>query len=109
MKSQEISLWKLQNEGYGATSLLPRCQDADGIWLHQKQYILSMLQKFGLMDAKPVSTPADHNVRLVKDDNISRKLEDKATYQSMVGSLLYAAMATRPDIAQALKILCSTH
>ena len=39
-------------------------QNADGIWLHQKQYILSLLQKFGLMDAKPASTPADSNVRL---------------------------------------------
>ncbi len=32
-------------------------QNVDGIWLHQKQYILSMLQKFGLIDAKPASTP----------------------------------------------------
>ena len=40
-------------------------QNADGIWLHQKQY-----KKFGLMDAKPVSTPADSNVRLMKDDGV---------------------------------------
>ncbi len=77
-------------------------QSEDCIWLHQKQYILSMLQKFGLMDAKSVSTPADQNVKLVKDDGVSKKLEDKAHYQSMVGSLLYAAMSTRPDIAHAV-------
>ena len=77
-------------------------QNAGGIWLHQKQYILSMLLRFGLVDAKPASTPADPNVRLVKDDGVSKQLEDKALYQSMVGSLLYAAMATRPDIAQAV-------
>ena len=69
-------------------------QNAEGIWLHQKQYILSMLQKFGLMDAKPVSSPADLNVKLVKDDSVSKQLKDKAQFQSMVGSLLYAAMAT---------------
>ena len=54
------------------------------------------------MDAKPASTPADPNVRLVKGDDVSKQLKDKALYQSMVGSLLYAAMATRLDIAQAV-------
>ena len=48
-------------------------QNADGIWLHQKQYILSMLQKFGLIDAKPVSTPADQYVKLIKDDGVSKR------------------------------------
>lgn len=77
-------------------------QNAGGIWLHQKQYIVSMLRKFGLMDAKPVSTPADHNVRLAKNDGNSKSLQNNKLYQSMVGSLLYCAMATRPDIAQAV-------
>jgi hypothetical protein len=77
-------------------------QSSDGMWLHQKQYVLSMLRKFGLTDAKPASTPANSNVTLVKEDGNSKRLEDKALYQSMVGSLLYAAMATRPDIAQAV-------
>jgi len=30
---------------------------------------------------------------------------DSSTYQSMVGNLLYAAMATRPDIAQAVSVV----
>ena len=38
---------------------------------------------------------------MVKDDGVSRKV-DRLNYQSMVGSLLYAAVATRPDIAQAV-------
>ncbi len=57
-------------------------QNADGIWLHQKQYnILSLLQKYGLMDAKPVSTPADLNVKLVKSDGVSKEVTDKPLYQ----------------------------
>ena len=38
----------------------------------------------------------------MKDDGVSKQLKDKARYQSMVGSLLYAALATRPDIALAV-------
>ena len=45
-------------------------------------------------------TPADTNVKLVKDDGSNPV--DLVKYQSMVGSLLYAAVATRPDIAQAV-------
>ena len=71
------------------------------VWLHQKQYITLMLGKFGLTDVNTVSTPADCNVKLVKDDHVS-KSTDQVEYQSMVGSLLYIAMGTRPDIAQAV-------
>ena len=71
------------------------------VWMHQKQYILKMLEKFGQEDAKVVATPSDVNVKLSKDDGLSKPV-DQTEYQSMVGSLLYAAMGTRPDIAQAV-------
>ena len=35
----------------------------ESIELHQKQYIEKMLKKYQLEDGKPVSTPADPNVR----------------------------------------------
>jgi len=61
-----------------------------------------MLRKLDLMEAKLVPTPADPNVKLVKDDGVSKQLENNSSYQLMVGSLLYAATATQPDIAQAV-------
>ena len=69
--------------------------------LHQRQYIFAMFEKYGLSQAKTVSTPADVNVKLTKDDGVSKSI-DAVKYQSMVGSLLYASTATRPDIAQAV-------
>ena len=74
------------------------------IWLHQKQYILNMLKRYGLTEAKTISTPADVSVKLVKDDSVSKGV-DPIAYQSMVGSLLYAAIATRPDISQAVGVV----
>ena len=38
---------------------------------------------------------------VIKDDGYSKKV-DPVQYQSMVGSLLHAAKATRPDIAHAV-------
>ena len=74
------------------------------VHLHQGQYIEKVLKKFGQTEAKPVSTPADLNVKLQKEDGVSR-LVDAILYQSIVGSLLYAAIATRPNIAQAVGVV----
>ena len=76
-------------------------QCTDMIKLSQKQYIQKLLKRYELTDANPVSTPMDLNVRLVAADGHS-KPTDKVRYQSMVGSLLYVAIATRPDISQAV-------
>ena len=72
--------------------------------LHQGQHIEKMLKKFGQTEAKPVSTSADLNVKLQKEDGVSRPV-DTITYQSIVGSLLYAAITTRPDIPQAVGVV----
>ena len=74
------------------------------IRLNQSRYLLKILEKYGLTEAKTVSTPADPNVKLLKDDGCSKKV-DRIRYQSLVGSLLHAARATRPDIAQAVSVV----
>lgn len=74
------------------------------VFLHQKHYIETILQKYGMNNANPITTPADTNVKLIKDDGVSKPV-NPSTYQSMVGSLLYAAMATRPDIAHAVSVV----
>lgn len=79
-------------------------KDKNCVFLHQKHYIEAVLQKYGMHDANPVATPADANVKLKRDDGVSKPV-NPSTYQSMVGSLLYAAMATRPDIAQAVSVV----
>ena len=41
-----------------------------------------MLEKYGLLDAKSVSTSADPNVKLCEDDEVSKPV-DSVMYQSM--------------------------
>jgi len=57
-----------------------------------------------MSDSKIVSTPTDVNVKLCKDDGFSQP-EDKALYQSLVGSLLYTAIATRLDISYVVGVV----
>ena len=70
--------------------------------------MLNLLLRYRMADTNPVSTPADVNVKLVKEDGVS-KPADRDLYQSLVGSLLYVAVATRPDIAQAVSVVAKIH
>ena len=75
-------------------------QTEDGIHLNQEAYINNLLQKFKLEDAKTVAIPADLNAVLCKNDG--SESVDQKNYQSIIGSLLCAALATRPDIQLAV-------
>ena len=76
-------------------------EERGSLWMDQRQYIQSLLKRYGLSQAKTATTPADINVKLIKNDGVSKPVSP-VNYQSMVGSLLHAAITTRPDIAQAV-------
>ena len=85
--------------GIGVT----RNRKSGTIELLQQAYIDQLLKRFGLQDAKPVSTPLSSGVRLTQDDCpiMDEEKSDMANvpYASLVGALMYAAIGTRPDIA----------
>jgi hypothetical protein len=54
-----------------------------------------MLKKFGMEDAKAISTPMGTNGNL--DSDASGNKVDQKMYQSMIGSLFYVT-ASRPDV-----------
>ncbi|KAG5874030.1 hypothetical protein JTB14_032006 [Gonioctena quinquepunctata] len=56
------------------------------------------------MNCKPTSTPMDCGTRLEKAKPGDSRI-DKELYQSKIGSLLYLAMGTRPDIAHTVNVL----
>lgn len=73
----------------------------DSITLSQSGYIRQMLKRYKMEDAYPVSTPMDLHTDLFngtcKDSPLDEFLQKE--YTSIVGSLMYAALGTRPDIA----------
>ena len=73
------------------------------ISLSQLTYVEAIITRFNFNDLKPSSIPIDPSVPLLKSQSPS-KLEDVAKmknipYREAVGSLMYAAMGMRPDIA----------
>ena len=55
-----------------------------------------VLSHFGYSDYKPVSTPYDASLILRKNKRI---MQDQLRYSQIIGSLMYLASATRPDIS----------
>ena len=78
--------------------------NADGsIKLHQSKYINDMLHNFNMTEANPASTP----MTIGYDDNaISPPVSEDTPYASLVGSLNYASVCTRPDISFSVSVLC---
>jgi transposase InsO family protein len=72
------------------------------IELSQEMYVEQMLRKFNMEQAKATKTPADPNEKLSvamwSEENDAKGVP----YQEVVGSLLYAAQITRPDISFAV-------
>ena len=71
------------------------------ISMSQEGYVKKVAEKFGLQDCKPVNSPADENSKLKKmqDDELFKPC---FPYREIVGSLMYAMVCTRPDIADAV-------
>jgi len=83
---------------------------AGRVELSQRQYVLDILERFGFSSCSPVVTPMIPSLRLSKADALSTDAERaemaNLPYANAVGALLYLAMATRPDIAYGVSVLC---
>ena len=79
------------------------------IALSQRQYIVDMLDRYGLTDCNPVTTPMDPGLRLDASMGASTPQDiafmRTVPYLNAVGTLLYLGLSTRPDIANATSIL----
>ena len=70
-----------------------------GVTLLQTHYVEKVLSRFGFSDCAPAPTPYDPSVLLRKNQRIAR---DQLRYSQIIGSLMYLASATRPDISFAV-------
>jgi hypothetical protein len=74
----------------------------NGITLLQSHYVEKILKRFGYKNSKSSPTPYDPSLILRKNRRIGR---DQLRYSQMIGSFIYLASATRPDISFAVSKL----
>lgn len=75
------------------------------ITLCQKTFIKKILEKFGMENCKPIRTPLDANEKLISPRSLNKEEMEKYPYQSLIGSLMYLSVSTRPDIAYTVSML----
>ena len=85
---------------------ITRDRSADALWLSQENYVLKVLERFNMTEARPVTTPLAGHFRLSSEQCSQSPGEEeemsRVPYTSVVGSLMYAIVCTRPDLAFAV-------
>ena len=79
------------------------------LWLPQENYVLKVLERFNMAEARPVTTfLVDHFKLSFKQYPQSPKEEEEMSqvpYASALGSLMYVMVCTRPDSAYAVSTI----
>jgi len=83
-----------------------RDRSSKKLWLSQQGYVEKVLDRFGMSNAKPMSTPLANHFKLSSNQcpKTHKEVADMAEvpYASVVGCLMYAMVCTRPDLAHAV-------
>jgi hypothetical protein len=75
----------------------------DGLFLHQRTYMLDILKRAVMADCKPCTTPINLQAKLADDSG--PPVADTPQFQSIAGALQYLTF-TRPDIVYAVQQIC---
>lgn len=70
--------------------------------INQSTYIASIIDEFGLTNAKPSNVPIDVSYGKTSDSEL---LANNEKYRQLIGCLLYVSVNTRPDISASVSIL----
>ena len=74
------------------------------IFLSQGKYIVKLLERFGMVDCKSVSTPMELNFKKLSGSAAGPILANPTEYRQLIGALMFL-VNTRPDICFAVNTL----
>lgn len=81
---------------------IERDSERKSIFVHQSAYAKRVIDKFGMSNAKSVSTTTDSHVVLHSVVDGEEKSEN-LPYREAVGSLMFLAIVSRPDLSYSVK------
>jgi len=97
--SQKFEVTRCSDRHYVGMEI-HRDRKRQAIFINQSSYIQKVIEKFNMQGSKSVSTPADSNIVLTKASDEEQKIV--FLYRQAIGSLMFAAIVTRPDISFAI-------
>ena len=77
-------------------------QAKDGVFISQRKYVRDLLNKFGMINYKPIVTPMNTNEKLQQEDG--EEMAKARRFKSLVGGLSYLAH-TRFDIVFSIHVI----
>ena len=83
---------------------IKRDRDAHTIYLNQNRFITKILERFGMQDCIGISMPMEAATLPLCPTDPAEAIKP-TEYQSKVGKVMYAMLATRPDLAFAFSAL----
>jgi hypothetical protein len=75
----------------------------DGLFLTQRQFVLDVLERAGMVDCKPVLTPVDTQTKVSITFGLS--VADPTQFRSLAEAIQYLTF-THPDIAYVVQQIC---
>lgn len=83
---------------------ITRDRDKKELKIDQKGMIKDVIEQFGMEDAKDKTTPMSVSMKLSRNEGYALDLT-KFPYGTLVGKLMFLAVATRPDLAYTIGAL----
>ena len=105
MKSELQSIFEITDLGEPTRIVgieIDRDRTKNTITISQKQYLQMILEKEGMENANPVGMPMDPGIQLNPSERESEGSYEEygsKSFTSLIGSLMFLAVATRPNIA----------
>uniref|UniRef100_A0A1J3F7G4 Retrovirus-related Pol polyprotein from transposon TNT 1-94 n=1 Tax=Noccaea caerulescens TaxID=107243 RepID=A0A1J3F7G4_NOCCA len=109
LKSALSSEFEMKDMGAASRILgidIKRDRKEGVLYLSQSSYLEKVVKRFNMGEAKSVNTPIGGHFKLSAVKEVSECIDtEKYPYSSAVGSVMYAMIGTRPDIAYAIGLI----
>jgi hypothetical protein len=101
-KAEFMAKWECRDLGEPTEFLKMQIRrDGNVIRLDQIKYLETVLERFGMSDCRTASTPMPEGYKPeLNPEPVDAEVRHR--FQSVIGSLLYLMLGTRPDIAYAV-------
>jgi len=77
-------------------------RDENGLHLSQERYAEKILRQFQFSSSHSFSTPLSPGTKLRKESVALLSQQDSTLYRSIIGSIMYPMLASRPDLSYAV-------